>query len=121
MKHKIGCCFRFLLRFYSYLLHAIVKIPQRMKQKQRTKVKQLKRKLQKLNWHMNLNRSKTPMYANCARWRFLTTNIPTQIVLTNERSIKFDDIGCMIKWMKENGDEEVGMAFVRDYNTEEIV
>ncbi len=43
----------------------------------------------------------------------------TQIVLTNERSIKFDDIGCMIKWMKENGDEEVGMAFVRDYNTEE--
>lgn len=43
----------------------------------------------------------------------------TQIVLTNERSLKFDDIGCMYKWIEENGEDEIGTAFVRDYNTEE--
>lgn len=43
----------------------------------------------------------------------------TQIVLTNERSIKFDDIGCMFKWINENGEDEIGTAFVRDYNSQE--
>lgn len=42
----------------------------------------------------------------------------TQIVLTNERSIKFDDIGCMYEWIEENGEEDIGTAFVRDYHSE---
>ncbi|HZW67000.1 MAG TPA: nitrous oxide reductase accessory protein NosL, partial [Pseudogracilibacillus sp.] len=42
-----------------------------------------------------------------------------QIVLTNDRSIKFDDIGCMHGWIDENGEDEIGTAFVRDFNTEE--
>lgn len=43
----------------------------------------------------------------------------TQIVLTNDRSLKFDDIGCMHGWIDENGEDEIGTAFVRDFNTEE--
>lgn len=43
----------------------------------------------------------------------------TQIVLTNERSIKFDDIGCMYEWIEENGEDDIGTAFVRDYNSEQ--
>lgn len=43
----------------------------------------------------------------------------TQIVLTNDRSLKFDDIGCMYEWIEENGEEEIGTAFVRDFNSEE--
>lgn len=43
----------------------------------------------------------------------------TQIVLTNERSLKFDDIGCMYEWIEENGEEDIGTAFVRDFNSEE--
>lgn len=43
----------------------------------------------------------------------------TQIILTNERSIKFDDIGCMHEWIEENGEDDIGTAFVRDYNSEQ--
>lgn len=43
----------------------------------------------------------------------------TQIVLTNERSIKFDDLGCLYKWIQQNGEDEIGTAFVRDFNSEE--
>lgn len=45
----------------------------------------------------------------------------TQIVLKNERSLKFDDIGCMYRWINENGEDEIGAKFVRDYNTEEWI
>ena len=40
----------------------------------------------------------------------------TQIVLKDGRALIFDDIGCMYAWMAENGDDEVGQAFVRDYH-----
>lgn len=42
----------------------------------------------------------------------------TQIVLTNDRVLKFDDIGCMFEWIEENGEEDIGTAFVRDFNSE---
>ncbi len=45
----------------------------------------------------------------------------TQIVLTNDRSLKFDDIGCLHTWIDENGTDDIGAAFVRDYNTEEWI
>jgi len=43
----------------------------------------------------------------------------TQIILKNDRSLKFDDLGCLFKWLDENGEEEVGAKFVRDFHTEE--
>lgn len=43
----------------------------------------------------------------------------TQIVLTNDRSLKFDDIGCLQEWIDEHGEDEIGTAFVRDFNSEE--
>ncbi|GEM_PF-1058157 len=43
----------------------------------------------------------------------------TQIVLKNERSLKFDDLGCLYGWIEENSEDEIGAKFVRDFNTEE--
>lgn len=43
----------------------------------------------------------------------------TQIVLKNKRALKFDDIGCMYRWINENGEDDIGAKFVRDYHTEE--
>ncbi|PZD87661.1 hypothetical protein DTX80_05365 [Bacilli bacterium] len=45
----------------------------------------------------------------------------TQIVLKSERSLKFDDLGCLYAWITENGEDEIGAKFVRDFNTEEWV
>lgn len=45
----------------------------------------------------------------------------TQIVLTNERSLKFDDLGCLYSWIEDNGEDEVGTAFVRDFHTQEWI
>lgn len=45
----------------------------------------------------------------------------TQIVLTNHRAIKFDDLGCLYAWKEENGTEDVGASFVRDFHTEEWI
>lgn len=45
----------------------------------------------------------------------------TQIVLESERSLKFDDLGCLYAWIIENGEDEIGAKFVRDFNTEEWV
>jgi copper chaperone NosL len=45
----------------------------------------------------------------------------TQIVTKEGRSLKFDDLGDMHVWMKENGTDEIGAAFVRDYNTKEWI
>lgn len=45
----------------------------------------------------------------------------TQIVLKSERSLKFDDLGCLYAWITENGEEEIGAKFVRDFNTKEWV
>lgn len=43
----------------------------------------------------------------------------TQIVLKNDRVLKFDDLGCLFEWVETNGEEEVGAKFVRDFNTKE--
>lgn len=45
----------------------------------------------------------------------------TQIVLKNDRSLKFDDLGCLYKWLDENGEDDVGAKFVRDFHTEDWV
>ncbi|WP_152392689.1 nitrous oxide reductase accessory protein NosL [Paenibacillus guangzhouensis] len=43
----------------------------------------------------------------------------TQIVTTDGQSLKFDDIGCLNTWKKENGTDTIGAAFVRDYNSKQ--
>lgn len=43
----------------------------------------------------------------------------TQIMLSDGRSLKFDDIGCMAAWEQENGLDDVNARYVRDYYTEE--
>lgn len=45
----------------------------------------------------------------------------TQIILKNERSLKYDDIGDMFIWMEENSEDDVAAKFVRDFNTEEWI
>ena len=45
----------------------------------------------------------------------------TQIILKNHRSLKFDDLGCMYEWIEENGEDDIGAKFVRDFHTEEWV
>lgn len=45
----------------------------------------------------------------------------TQIVLTDDRALKFDDVGCLYEWMDENGTDDIGAAFVRDFNTEDWI
>ncbi|WP_243734994.1 nitrous oxide reductase accessory protein NosL [Paenibacillus turpanensis] len=41
----------------------------------------------------------------------------TQLITLDGQSLKFDDIGCMNKWKKQNGTETVGAEFVRDHNS----
>ncbi|KEK23334.1 nitrous oxide reductase accessory protein NosL [Bacillus gaemokensis] len=41
----------------------------------------------------------------------------TEVILENGQALKFDDIGCMHKWMDENKNEKTKEKFVRDYNT----
>lgn len=45
----------------------------------------------------------------------------TQIIFKNEKSLKYDDIGDMFVWLEENGEEEIGAKFVRDFNTLEWI
>lgn len=45
----------------------------------------------------------------------------TQIVLKNDRSMKFDDLGCLYEWVEENGEDDIGAKFVRDFNTDEWI
>lgn len=45
----------------------------------------------------------------------------TQIILKNERALKFDDLGCLFAWLEENGEDDVGAKFVRDFNTQEWI
>lgn len=45
----------------------------------------------------------------------------TQIVLKDGKALKFDDIGCLNEWITENGTDDVGAQFVRDYHTEEWI
>lgn len=45
----------------------------------------------------------------------------TQIVLENKRSLMFDDIGCLFKWIADNGEDDIGAAYVRDFNSSEWI
>lgn len=45
----------------------------------------------------------------------------TQIILKNEKSLKFDDLGCLHEWKDENGEDDIGAEFVRDFHTEEWI
>lgn len=45
----------------------------------------------------------------------------TQIILTNHRALKFDDIGDLFVWMNENGTDDIGEKFVRDFHSEEWI
>lgn len=45
----------------------------------------------------------------------------TEIILENDKVLKFDDLGDLYVWLDENQDEEIGAAFVRDFNTKEWV
>lgn len=45
----------------------------------------------------------------------------TQIITKDGQSLKFDDIGCMNTWMRENGTDTIGAAFVRDYNSKQWI
>lgn len=43
----------------------------------------------------------------------------TEIILKDGKALKFDDLGCMHNWTKENGTDSVAVQFVRDYYTAE--
>ncbi|AEH47612.1 nitrous oxide reductase accessory protein NosL [Parageobacillus thermoglucosidasius] len=45
----------------------------------------------------------------------------TEIILENGKTLVFDDIGCMYKWLGEHKDEKVQARFVRDYNTKDWI
>lgn len=45
----------------------------------------------------------------------------TQIVTTDGKVLKFDDIGCLHEWKENQGEDEIGAEFVRDFNTEEWI
>lgn len=51
----------------------------------------------------------------------LDNEFATQVVQENGKSLVFDDIGCMYKWMDENNDKELKAEFVRDYNSKEWI
>lgn len=46
---------------------------------------------------------------------------PTEIFLENGKSMVFDDIGCMYKWMHENKDKKVEITYIKDYNSKEWI
>ncbi len=45
----------------------------------------------------------------------------SEIILENGKSMVFDDIGCMYKWMKENKDKKIANSYVKDYQTKEWI
>jgi len=45
----------------------------------------------------------------------------TQLTLENGKTYTFDDIGCMVKWTRENKAENVAAQFVRDYESKEWI
>ncbi|WP_054958089.1 nitrous oxide reductase accessory protein NosL [Paenibacillus dakarensis] len=44
-----------------------------------------------------------------------------QIVLKDSKVLKFDDLGDLFKWKQNNGTDQIGAEFVRDYNTKEWI
>ncbi|WP_018759668.1 nitrous oxide reductase accessory protein NosL [Paenibacillus terrigena] len=45
----------------------------------------------------------------------------TQLTTKDGKNVKFDDIGCMHKWKEQQGTENIGMDYVRDYNNKEWI
>ena len=45
----------------------------------------------------------------------------TEIILENGKALKFDDIGCMYKWMEINSGEKTKEKFVRDYDSKDWI
>jgi len=45
----------------------------------------------------------------------------TEIILENGKALKFDDIGCMYKWMEINPGEKTKEKFVRDYDSKDWI
>jgi copper chaperone NosL len=45
----------------------------------------------------------------------------TEIFLDNGKSMVFDDMGCMDKWVKKNKDKKISIAYVRDYNSKKWI
>ncbi|EJS64805.1 nitrous oxide reductase accessory protein NosL [Bacillus cereus] len=45
----------------------------------------------------------------------------TEIVLKDGKALKFDDIGCMYKWMEINSGEKTKEKFVRDYDSKDWI
>ncbi|QWI76158.1 nitrous oxide reductase accessory protein NosL [Bacillus mycoides] len=45
----------------------------------------------------------------------------TEIILESGKALKFDDIGCMYKWMEINSGEKTQEKFVRDYDSKDWV
>jgi copper chaperone NosL len=52
----------------------------------------------------------------CAQCKMMTPNIAatTQVLLATGKSMMFDDLGCMVKWIKANQSQKVVAEFVRD-------
>lgn len=44
-----------------------------------------------------------------------------ELVQKNDKVLKFDDLGCLVKWTNNNGEDQVETQFVRDYHSEEWV
>lgn len=42
-----------------------------------------------------------------------------QIILKDNKALKFDDLGDLFKWKQKNGTDKIGAEFVRDYGTKE--
>lgn len=40
-----------------------------------------------------------------------------QVVLKNNDIVVFDDLGCLMDYMKQNGESEIGAAYIRDTNS----
>ncbi|MED1490186.1 nitrous oxide reductase accessory protein NosL [Bacillus smithii] len=56
----------------------------------------------------------TCAYCNMA---IMDNQYATEVVLANNKTMKFDDLGCMYKWISENKDQKIQAKFVRDFNT----
>lgn len=41
----------------------------------------------------------------------------TQLLLSDGRSLKFDDIGCMVEWVGEHGLDNINVRYVRDFHS----
>ncbi|WP_416826603.1 nitrous oxide reductase accessory protein NosL [Ectobacillus polymachus] len=58
--------------------------------------------------------------ANC-NMAVMNDQFATEVILENGKTMKFDDIGCMYKWLNKNNGEKIQAKFVRDYNSKEWV